>query len=110
VNGPVAATTPSFPGFPLGVTVGSYDQTFDLTSAATYNNPSFETALGGTVASEEAALLTTLASDETYLNIHSSVDPAGEIRGILALEAPEPGTFLLAGACLAGIWFRRRRR
>src|SRR5215472_16511485 len=26
----VATTTPTFPGFPLGVTAGTYDQTFDL--------------------------------------------------------------------------------
>ena len=32
-NAGVATTTPTFPGFPLGVTAGTYDNTLDLTSA-----------------------------------------------------------------------------
>src|SRR6266850_5087544 len=32
-----ATQTPTFTGFPLGVTSGSYDHTFDLTVASTYN-------------------------------------------------------------------------
>jgi len=50
----VATTTPTFPGFPLGVTSGSYDQTFDLTNAGSYN-PDFITAHGGTVLCAETA-------------------------------------------------------
>jgi len=104
----VATTTPTFTGFPLGVTSGTYDHTFDLTLSSSYN-PAFVTANGG-IAGAEAALLAGIAADETHLNIHTSAFPGGEIRGILTLEAPEPGTFVLAGACLAGICFRRRRR
>src|SRR2546426_23563 len=33
----VATTTPTFAGFPLGVTSGSYDNTLDLTLASSYN-------------------------------------------------------------------------
>src|SRR5438876_354821 len=36
----VATTTPTFPLFPLGVTSGTYNQTFDLTAASSYN-PAF---------------------------------------------------------------------
>src|SRR4051812_44756470 len=54
VNAGVATTTPTFPGFPLGVLSGSYDQTFDLTDASTYN-PAFIT-LQGSLANAEAAL------------------------------------------------------
>jgi hypothetical protein len=32
----VATATPTFPGFPSGVTAGSYDQTFDTTMASTF--------------------------------------------------------------------------
>src|SRR3982750_1240211 len=39
----VATTTPTFPDFPLGVTAGTYDRTFDLTDASSYN-PAFVTA------------------------------------------------------------------
>src|SRR5262245_54169496 len=33
----VATTTPTFPGFPLGVTSGTYDQTFNMTLATSFN-------------------------------------------------------------------------
>jgi hypothetical protein len=51
----VATTLPAFPGFPLGVTAGTYDHTpFDLT-AKTIWNPAFITAHGGTPAGAEAS-------------------------------------------------------
>ena len=79
-----------------------------LTAAGTYN-PAFVTA-EGSVAIAEAALLRGIAAGDSYLNIHTSVEPGGEIRGYLAAAAPEPATFLLAGAALAGILIRRRKR
>lgn len=105
----VATTTPTFPGFPLGVTSGTYDQVFDLTMASTYN-PAFITAAGGTTASAEAELLAGMAVGDSYLNIHTTVVPGGEIRGFLAVQTPEPASFLLAGAGLAGIALYRRKR
>src|SRR5215470_1005476 len=51
-----ATALPSLPGFPTGVTSGSYDMTFDLTDAATYN-PDFITNSGGTVDSARMELL-----------------------------------------------------
>src|SRR5437016_1897480 len=39
----VATTTPTFAGFPLGVTSGTYDQTLDMTLASSYN-PAYVTA------------------------------------------------------------------
>ena len=102
----VATTTPTFTGFPLGVTAGTYDHLFDLTLASTYN-PSFVTA-EGSLANAEAALLGGLANDETYLNIHTTVFPGGEIRGILA-ATPEPATLFLAGTALLGLGVLRRR-
>ena len=103
----VATTTPTFAGFPLGVTSGSFDSTLDLTLASSYN-PAYVTANGGTPASAEAALLASIASDTAYLNIHTTVVPGGEIRGFL-VATPEPGTVGMLGAS-AVMLLRRRRR
>src|SRR5258707_14050229 len=55
-NAGVATTVPAFPGFPLGVTSGTYTSpVFDLTMALIYN-PAFVTAQGG-LAQAEAALI-----------------------------------------------------
>src|SRR5262249_42319686 len=78
----VATTTPTFPGFPLGVTSGSYSMSFDLTQSSSFN-PAFITANGGTTASAEAALAAGLVAGEAYLNIHTAMFPNGEIRGFL---------------------------
>jgi len=106
----VATTTPTFPGFPLGVTPGSYDMTFNLTLATSYN-PAFITAHGGTVAGAEAALEAGLLAGETYLNIHTQQFGGGEIRGILA-AVPEPSTWamMLLGFAGLGFAFRHSRR
>jgi hypothetical protein len=106
-NAGVATTTPTFTGFPSGTTSGTYLHLFDLTDAGSWN-PAFITANGGTTASAEAVLLAGLANNQTYLNIHTTNFGGGEIRGFL-VAAPEPGTFLLAGAVLAGFLIRRRK-
>src|SRR5262249_54383487 len=47
MNAIVATTTPTFPGFPLGVTAQGYvSPVFDLTMSSSYN-PAFITANGG---------------------------------------------------------------
>jgi len=105
----VATVTPTFTGFPGGVTSGTYDHTFDLTLASSYN-PAFVTANGGTTASAEAALLAGIATGEAYLNIHTSVVPGGEIRSFL-VAVPEPATLGFVGLALAGLLaFGRYRR
>jgi len=102
----VATQTPTFLNMPLGVTSGSFMQTLDLTLASTYN-PAFVTSQGS-VANAETALLAGMAAGDTYLNIHTSVVPGGEIRGFLALATPEPATLLMAGVALIGLGIRRR--
>jgi hypothetical protein len=106
-NAGVATTTPTFPGFPLGVTAGSYDQTFDMTLASSYN-PAFVTA-EGSVAAAEAALFAGIAAGDAYLNIHTSLDPGGEIRGFLEVATPEPTTWALSLVGLGTLWVAKRK-
>ena len=75
----VATTVPTFPGFPSGVLSGSYDQSFDLTNAMSYN-PAFLLANGASTAMAELALTGGLAGGRAYFNIHTSAFPTGEIR------------------------------
>ncbi len=111
INIGVATTVPAFPGFPLGVTSGTYSSAvLSLTDPGTYN-PAFVTLEGG-IAGAEAALVAGIENRETYLNIHTQQFGGGEIRGFL-VAAPAPSTFLLLGAGLLGLEFvtwRRHRR
>src|SRR5712692_8897190 len=111
INVGVATTVPAFPGFPLGVTSGDYfSAVLSLTDPGSYN-PAFVTLEGG-IAGAEAALVAGIEDRETYLNIHTTLFPGGEIRGFLVAVA-EPSTFLLLStglAGLAGLTWRRRRK
>lgn len=104
----VATTVPNFPGFPIGVSSGTYTLAFDLTQASSWNN-GFIIAKGGTTAGAESALLAGLEGNLAYLNIHSDLFPAGEIRGFLVREIPEPTILTLLGLGLGGLLARRRR-
>lgn len=84
----VATMTPSFVGFPLGVTSGAMDQTYDTTQAATWN-AAFVTANGATPAGAEAALAAGLAAGQAYLNIHTTAFAGGEMRGFLNPAPPQ---------------------
>jgi hypothetical protein len=107
---PPATMVPSFPGFPTGVSSGNYSVLLNLLDPATYN-PSFITGNGGTVAGAASALAAGLAGNQSYLNIHTTAYPGGEIRGFLvAVPIPEPANWAMMAAGLAVVGFRLRRR
>ena len=101
----VATTTPTFAGFPLNVTSGTYHNVLDLTQASSWN-PAFITANGGTTASAEAFFGAGFINGQSYLNIHSTFAPGGEIRGLLT---PEPATLTLVGGSLLALAAARKR-
>jgi opacity protein-like surface antigen len=105
----VATQTPTFSGFPNGVTRGSYFQTFDMTLASSYR-AGYLNGFGGSTAAAEAALITAAKGGQAYLNIHSSLFPGGEVRGFLT-PVPELGTWalMLLGFGAAGAMLRARR-
>ena len=100
----VATAVPTFPGFPSGVTFGTYDQTFNMLLASSYN-PSYVTNNGGTPATAWAALRAAIGAGKAYLNIHSTLFPGGEIRGFLNLcptiNVSIPNAFALPSGVLA---------
>ena len=106
----VATVTPTFTGFPAGVKAGSYDHTYDMALATSYN-AAFVTATGS-VLNAWTALMNGIADGKAYLNIHTSAVGSGEIRGFLAAvpsAVPLPAALPLFATAL-GIAGGLRRR
>ena len=112
---PLLGTAPvaiGFQDFPLGVRAGTYERVFNLSNPATYA-PAFITAHGGTVAQARDLLITGINANQSYLNLHTSAYPGGEIRGFLvqlAQPVPEPSAWLMLGLGLAGLGLYSRRK
>jgi hypothetical protein len=112
-NAPVATQVPTFANFPLGVTAGTYDQSFDLGLASSFNPAFLNNALnGGNVATARQTLVNGIISGQSYVNLHTTRFPGGEIRGQLTPGVPEPGTWamMLLGFGAIGSALRARRR
>lgn len=106
----VAPVAVPLAGFPLQVTAGTYSNTLDLGDPAVYD-PAFLASFGGTPEAASSALFDAIAANEAYVNIHTSEYPNGEIRGFLvAAPIPEPATWGMLGAGLAGLAVMARRR
>jgi hypothetical protein len=92
----VHTNAPGLPG-PVVLDLGPYT-TLGVTSGTISGAPLFP-----------AAHVANLLAGLSYVNIHTSAFPGGEIRGQL-LPVPEPSTVALVGLCILGLGYRLRRR
>jgi hypothetical protein len=108
----VAVTPVTFPGFPTGVSSGSYSSgALDLSVAGTYTASFLTNFGGGTTEGAQAALLDGLQGGTAYLNIHTDAFPGGEIRGFLsAVPEPQSWALMILGFGLVGASMRLSRR
>lgn len=105
-SGGIAVTSPSLPGFPTGITSGTYSNTLNLTLSSSYN-ATYLANSGGSAALAESAFASHAAAGKAYWNIHTTYGPGGEIRGFLTL-VPEPSALAIVG--LGAVALARSRK
>lgn len=107
---PLTAETPvalHFPGI-AAATSGSFEYTWDLTLASTFD-PAFLASYGGSVEDARNAIARNVAGG-SYVDLHTADHPGGEVGGRLHRWIPEPGTFLSAWLGLVVLAARTRPR
>ncbi len=105
-NGIVAVDAPTL-AVPVGVTSGTFSEMLDLDDPNNFN-PAFITASGGTVAGATARFIQNIYEHKVYLNIHTTGNPGGEIRGYLVPEPTTAALTLLALVAMGGVARRQR--
>jgi hypothetical protein len=87
-----------------------FDGTLNLTMASSYNS-AFVAMFSGGLPQAEAALISGLENGQTYFNIHTPMNPGGEIRGELA-PVPLPAALSLFATGLGALgllgWRRKK--
>ncbi|RIK76089.1 MAG: PEP-CTERM sorting domain-containing protein [Planctomycetota bacterium] len=94
--------------FPLGVTNGTFNQTYNLLDPNVYN-ATFRNNNGGTAIGARDALLAGMTNGTAYFNIHTTFRASGEIRGDIT-PIPEPSSLVLVGMGSVAMTIVVRRR
>lgn len=88
---------------------GMHSQSYDMTSAASYD-PTFLAGFDGETAAAWASIQAALVNREVSFAIGTSLAPTGAISGYVAVPEPATWAMMIVGFGLAGTAIRTRRR